>query len=95
MICGEPKSTVTYKYCTRCRDEVDRLHRSNRYSVKEVVASIRESLNITVVIKKVEPKKENCPCCWGRKTGEKVVCMFNHCAKVDGLNAGRVRLRGD
>ena len=95
LVCGQSKSTITYKYCTRCRDEIEHLRRSQNILVSEATELIRRKLNIKVVIKKVEPKRGCCPCEWGRNTGGRVVCMFKHCVKVDGFNAGRVRLRGD
>lgn len=40
LICGNPKSTITYKYCTDCRDKVEYFRKSLKLSVKEATARL-------------------------------------------------------
>jgi hypothetical protein len=90
LICGNPKSTITYKYCTDCRDRVEYFRKSLKLSVKEATEIIRQEKNIKVVVKRepIQKNIEGCPCAdYGNKIGG--TCLFpqrrNGCAKKDGF----------
>lgn len=96
-LCGKEKPFGARKYCPECSKKLSDLPYS--MNIKQKISYIKNEdkrklkASIQAVETMAELPKKRCPCKpWGLGLAG---CMFNHCVRDDGFNAGRVRLRDD